>query len=265
VTPDSSAQRSGAVRLSPITLGTMRLNNAGGAEAAAGILSHAFGIGISSLHCSAEYETFGLLTEAWRIARASAPADIAFIAKVASPHFGEDRFSAAATRAKIDSYLMALGLEHLDVVQWLLRHDLKQEQTRIRIMAESAEEVAALAEDLKREGKIGMLVSFPYTPAVAAAALETAGIDGLALYVNPLEHEMDALLSGAEAAGKMVIALRPFAAGRTFSETNQSAGDAIAYALAQPAVVTTVASASSRAHLDAFRPWLGEAGFRDRN
>lgn len=238
----------------------MRLDKAGDAAAAADLLAHAFGIGISTLHCSSEYPTFPLLREAWPRARGSAPGGVTFIAKVASPHFGESGFSAAALRAKIDSYLAALGLERIDVVQWLLRHDLKQEEARVRILRESAGEVAATVDALRREGKVGAFVSFPYTPAVAEEALRMDHVDGLALYVNPLEREMDAFVEAAGALGKAVIAIRPYAAGRVFAETPLGAGDAIAYVLGKPAVATAVVSASSRAHLDALRPWLAPAG-----
>jgi aryl-alcohol dehydrogenase-like predicted oxidoreductase len=246
--------------LSRICLGTMRLDSAGDADAAARILAHAFDIGITSLHCSSEYESFALLREAWTRARGAAPASLSVVAKIASPHFGEDRFSPQALRAKVDFYLGALGLERLGVVQWLLRHDLKQEDARLRILRESADALNATVEALKREGKIGAFVSFPYTAAVAAEALRMDQVDGLALYVNPLEHEMDFFLGEAERLDKPVIAIRPYAAGRLFTETRLGAADAIDYALGFPAVATAVVSASSRAHLDSLRPWLAPAG-----
>lgn len=242
--------------LSRITLGTMRLDKAGASTGAERILARAFDIGITSLHCSSEYETFPLLRECWPSARRSAPPNLAFIAKIATPHFGEDRFSAETLRAKVEFYLAELGIERLEVVQWLLRHDLKREEARLGILRDSAEQVATAVEALKREGKIGAFVSFPYTPAVAAKALELTHVDGLALYVNPLEHEMDAFLYGADRLGKAVIAIRAYAAGRLFAETKLSVGDALAYALGQPAVATAVVSASSEGHIDALRPWV---------
>jgi aryl-alcohol dehydrogenase-like predicted oxidoreductase len=245
--------------LSRICLGTMRLATAGDAAAAARIIAHAFDIGVTSLHCSSEYESFPLLREAWSSARGGAPANLSVIAKIASPHFGEDRFSAAALRAKVDFYLSALGLERLGVVQWLLRADLRQEGERLRILRESADEVGALVGALKREGKIDAFISFPYTPAVAAEALRMDHVDGLALYVNPLEQEMDRFIGEADRLGKSVVAIRPYAAGRLFAETRFTAADAIDYALGHAAVATAVVSASSRAHLDALRPWLAPA------
>lgn len=235
----------------------MRLSSAGDEAAAASLLEHAFGIGISSLHFSSEYDTYDLFTQAWRRARPAAPRDISFIAKVASPHFGEKRFSADAFRSKIEAYLSTLGIDRLDVVQWLLRYDLKDEEGRLRILSESEAEVAALLGRLKEEGKIGSCISFPYSSGIASAVLRHSYCDGLALYVNPLEHEMDAHLAEAEALGKKVVAIRPFAAGRLFAQTGLTPDEALRYVLGQPAVATTVVSVSNRAHVDVLQPWLG--------
>jgi aryl-alcohol dehydrogenase-like predicted oxidoreductase len=240
----------------------MRLAGAGDVAAAAGLIRHAASLGISSFHCSSEYESFPLFKEAWR--QAALPRrDVQIIAKVASPHFGEDRFSADAFRAKVDAYLRALAAERLDVVQWLLRFDLKQEGARLRILHDSTDELGATVEALKREGKIGSLVGFPYTSGVAEALIEAPYCDGLALYVNPIERDMDPFVHACSEAGKSVIAIRPYAAGRLFTETQLTSGDALRHVFSLPAVVTAVISASSREHLEAVRPYSGadaEAG-----
>lgn len=226
----------------------MRLDKAGDADEVARLIDHAAGLGITSLHCSSEYETFPLFREAWARRGSRAPAQV--IAKVGIPHFGEPRFSAARFREKVDFYLAELSLERIDVVQWLLRYDLSQEDARRRILDESAGEIAAVAADLKGSGKIGALVSFPYTLGVAQAVLKMDYCDGLALYVNPLEREMDPMLERAAALDKPVIAIRPFAAGRIFSETKLEPSDALDHVFGFPAVVSAVVSASSREHLD---------------
>jgi aryl-alcohol dehydrogenase-like predicted oxidoreductase len=231
----------------------MRLSRAGDGAAAAALLQHANEIGITTFHCSSEYETFPLFRQAWRQAEVRGAK---MIAKVAVPHFGEDRFSVAAFRDKIDFYLDALALERLDVVQWLLRYDLKQEEARLRILNEAAAEIAGVVEDLKHEGKIGSCVGFPYTPQVADALLEADYCDGLAVYVNPLEREMDQYVEAAAERHKVVIAIRPFAAGRLFAETRLTAQDALEHVFRFPAVATAVVSASSKEHLDALRPHL---------
>jgi len=235
----------------------MRLSKAGDAAAATDLLHDALEMGISSFHCSSEYETFPLFREAWGLVPNRNHATM--IAKVAVPHFGEDRFSAAAFRQKVDFYLGALSLERLDIVQWLLRYDLKQEEARLRILQEARDEISGVVEELKREGKIGGCVGFPYTAPIAEVLLDEDYCDGLALYVNPLEREMDRFVEAAASKGKAVIAIRPFAAGRLFTESALSADDALTHVFQFPAVVTAVVSASSRQHLDALRPYLNRA------
>jgi aryl-alcohol dehydrogenase-like predicted oxidoreductase len=235
----------------------MRLDKAGDVAAAARILDHALELGITSFHCSSEYETFPLFREAWGRRRKRIPT--AVIAKVAVPHFGESRFSASLFREKIDFYLDALSLERLDVVQWLLRYDLKQEDARRRILAESAEEVSALIADLRKSGKIGALVSFPYTAGVAEAVLQMDFCDGLAVYVNPLEREMDLMLDIASSLGKAAVAIRPYAAGRVFTEAKLEPSDALDHVFSYPAVVSAVVSASSTEHLDVLGRYASSA------
>jgi aryl-alcohol dehydrogenase-like predicted oxidoreductase len=226
----------------------MRLDKAGDVAGAARILDHALELGITSFHCSSEYETFPLFREAWARRRNRASAQV--IAKLAVPHFGESGFCAARFREKVDSYLNALSLERIDVVQWLLRYDLKQESARRRILAESADEISAVVADLRKSGKIGALVSFPYTAGVAEAVLRMDFCDGLAVYVNPLEREMDPVLETAASLGKAAIAIRPYAAGRVFSEAKLEPSDALDHVFSFPAVVSAVVSASSKEHLE---------------
>lgn len=238
----------GGAHLSRFCLGTMRLNGAGDVAGAARIIDHALELGITSFHCSSEYETFPLFEQAWSRRQNRAAGSV--IAKVGVPHFGEPRFCARTFREKVDSYLKSLSLERLEVVQWLLRYELREETARQRILAESEEEISALVADLKRSGKIAALVSFPYTQGIAEAVLQMDFCDGLAVYVNPLEREMDAVIQSAAPLGKGVVAIRPYAAGRIFSETELAPSDALDHVFSFPAIVSAVVSASSTEHLD---------------
>lgn len=249
-------QATTTLALSRLALGTMRLSRAGDAAAASALIDQAADAGLTSLHCSSEYDTFPLFAEAWKRRSAEARRRSTLMAKVAAPHFGEDSFSAATVRAKIDFYLQILEVERLDVVQWLLRYDLKQEDARIRIFEEAEEEGAAAAAELKRAGKIGSFISFPYTTGIGERAIRADFCDGLALYVNPLEREMDPLIASAAEHGKPIVAIRPFAAGRLFSETELGAEDAFAHVFGFPAVVSAVVSVSCPEHLDALRPFV---------
>lgn len=241
--------------VSRITFGTMRLDGAGDGDDVAHLLSLARDMGISSFHCSAEYDSYLSFVAAW--ARAGlAQRGTSLIAKLASPHFGEDRFSASDVRTKIERYLRDLNVDRLDVVQWLLRHDISQESARMRILLDSADEIARLVEDLKAEGKITALVGFPYTRPIAERLLTFSWCDGLALYVNPLERDMDTVVEACAHAGKPVVAIRPYAAGRVFAETELTAEQALDHVFGKAAVATAVASSSSERHLAMIASYL---------
>lgn len=240
-------------RLSRVAFGTMRLGKAGGVDEAAALIDHARAIGVTSVHCSSEYDSFALFTDAWRACGSALDATV--IAKVAAPHYGEDRFDVAAFRVKVEAYLSTLGIEQV-VVQWLLRYDLKQEDARLRILHDGATEIAGVVAAMKAEGKIAGFVGFPYTMPIADVLADADWCDGLALYVNPLEHDTDVAIDACARAGKPVIAIRPYAAGRVFAETDMTAEAALEHVFAYAPVVTAVVSASSRAHLDALRPQL---------
>jgi aryl-alcohol dehydrogenase-like predicted oxidoreductase len=242
------------LKLSRICFGTMRLPDRSPAEVAE-LIEHALALGIDTFHCSTEYATFPLLQEAWSLLR-SRSAGVKLIGKVGVPHFGEDRFSKAALVAKVDTYLSALRTDHLHVLQWLLRYDLKQEEARLRILEESREEVAEVVAELKQAGKISAFVGFPYTIPVAERLLGSHHCDGLAVYVNPLEHEMDDLVTAAAAVHKGVLAIRPFAAGKFLETPGSTADQALAHVFGFPAVQTAIVSASSRQHLDELSRWV---------
>jgi aryl-alcohol dehydrogenase-like predicted oxidoreductase len=238
------------VALSPITLGTMRLDRA---EDQAGLLAHAFQLGITSLHCSSEYETYSAFCDAFREVRSGSRDDLAVIAKVAAPHFGENRFSPAQFRGKVHYYLDTLGIDRLDVVQWLLRYDLAQEEARGRIFDEAASELTNVISDLKAEGLIGACVGFPYSREIARRLVGAEFIDGLAVYVNALEHEMDDFVAAAAVSAKSTVAIRPFCAGAVFADAGLSYCEALDYVFGLPGIATTIVSASSPTHLEQLR------------
>lgn len=235
--------------LSRLAFGTMRLDRVGDVGSATHLVEEALDLGVTTFHVSVEYGAWPMFVEAWRGVSPTARANAQIIAKIGVPHFGEARFDPAAFVAKVDAYRAALVVERLDVVQWLLRHDLKQEPGRTAIFDRDACLIGETVRGLQRVGAIGALVSFPYTRGIAERALAVDWCDGLALYCNPLELEMADLFDRAAAAEKSVIAIRPFAAGRLFTETTLAAGDAIRLPLSHPAVVTVVASTSASARL----------------
>lgn len=228
----------------------MRLHSLGDATRVANLIRHALDGGVTTFHVSSEYESWPVFVEAWRTVGADrdlSPARI--MAKVAAPHFGASVFNPEDFTRRLDIYRKALGLDRIDVAQWLLRHDLKDEPGRLDIFRRDADLIETTSASLKSRGAIGGLVSFPYTEGVARLAIAADWCDGLAMYVNPLETGLEPLLASAADKPLGVIAIRPFAAGRVFSESGLGPQEALQYAFSRPGVRSVVASASSPSHL----------------
>ena len=245
----NAAQRRASVAgisLSPLTFGSMRVDRMGDADAVARLIAQTLDLGVTTFHVSSEYATWPLFQDAWRKARPD-PVTTRIIAKVGVPHFGEARFDPQTFADKIDLYRDALHVDRIDVVQWLLRHDLKDEPARLAIFDDQSTDIANCVAGLKASETIGAMVSFPYTRGIAERALDHDACDGLAVYCNPLELEMTDLFDEAAERDKAVVAIRPFASGRLFSATTFTARDALAVSLSHPAVATVVASVSSSA------------------
>lgn len=236
-------------RLSPLTFGTMRLNRAGSSEQVAHLIRKALEMGVTSFHVSREYATWPLFVDAWSRVRPAKLQDIQIIAKIGAPHFKENRFDPLMFQDGVDEYRRDLRVDHLDVVQWLLRYDLNHERGRQEIFDRDADLISEATRAMRDVGTIGGLMSFPYTRAIAERALKSPWCDGLTLYCNPLELDMVDLFDEAGRRGKKIVAIRPFAAGRLFDETSMSVRDAVQFPLSHPAVSTVIVSNSSVARL----------------
>jgi aryl-alcohol dehydrogenase-like predicted oxidoreductase len=182
--------------------------------------------------------------------------------KLADPHFGEAGFEARRFEARLDAYLAQLGVERIDVVQWMWRGDLKDEPGRLAGFARERGAIRAAFEDLRARGKLGAVAPFPYTAAFADGVIGDEGGEGeagplcggIAVYLNPLEQELLPQVRAAARAGMATVAIRPLAAGRALERIPAAA--CVYGVLAEPGVATAVVTYSSLAHLDALQGGL---------
>lgn len=258
----------GAARVSPLAFGSMRIHERALDDAAwEALLREAHERGVTTLHSSSEYESYprfcGLVARLGGL-------PVQHVVKLADPHFGEAGFDAARLEARLDAYLAQLGADRIDVVQWMWRGDLKDEPGRLAAFARELPAIRAAFEALRASGKLGVVAPFPYTAAFAdlviAGGEGGAGAplcEGLAVYLNPVEHELLPQIRAAARAGMGVVAIRPLAAGRALAAAGADSAAAGAPAasvptaaacirevLAEPGVATAVVTFSSRAHLD---------------
>lgn len=248
------------VELSALSFGSMRLRAERSDRQHLELLLHLVDRGVTTFHSSSEYETFPRFTSLLReLQRARPQARLEHVVKLAAPHFGEDRFVVADLVRRLDAYRAALSSPRIDVVQWMVRFDLQQENRRLQILQESAAELGDAVACLREQGWIGAFACFPYTQGFAQAVLAQPWCDGLVDYLNLHERERVALLPELQRAGQGLVALRPLLAGELIGRASPAA--ALRFPLLHPAVASEVLSIGSIAHaevafaaLDELRP-----------
>lgn len=212
-----------AIDLSEICFGTMRFAPPDApeevAEAGRRALSAAIEAGVNVLHSSEQYGTFDALSAF--LASHPKRGELHHIVKVHAPEYEEDRFDAAGLREEIERLLRTLHTDRLAVVQHLQRgpataaeaYNETGDARRIPLLPQVTEPLMELADELKREGKIGELACFPHTMPFAEAALRDADFDGMVHFFGPLETEMAPLFDELERRRMSFIPIRPLLQG----------------------------------------------------
>jgi aryl-alcohol dehydrogenase-like predicted oxidoreductase len=240
-------RRLGSVQLSPITFGSMRLHERELDDTAWDrLLRASIEHGVTTFHSSTEYDSHPRFCKL--MGGLGRRTDLQHIVKLADPHFGEAAFDRARVATRLDAYLQQLGVERIDVVQWMWRGDLKQEPDRLAGFVRQRDELRDAFDELRRAGKLGVVSPFPYTAAFADHVIEAGTYAGLAVYLNQLEREYLPQIRAAAAAGMGVVALRPLAAGKAVTN-GTGAASGVRSVLGEPGVVTAVVSYSSHDHL----------------
>lgn len=253
--------RSG-VELSAFCFGTMRLLPPRfDLASATALVLDLFDRGVTSFHVSQEYESYALACAALKALRRARPdAVIQIVSKIPVPHFSEDRFDPARAVALIEADRLALGVERIDVVQWMVRHTPNDDAPRLAILARDGGAARDTWEQLKADGRIGALAVFPYSDALLQASLALPWVDGLVTYLNPLELDAAPYLDRLATEGRGFMAIRPLLAGKAADDApfwtdldiapRDRPAFAIAFSLMHPAVAGTILTASSPDHLD---------------
>lgn len=209
--------------VSELCFGTMRYAAKSGipdehSSAGARALEEAIERGVNFIHSSYEYQTRWLTGEVLK--NHPKRNELHHIIKVNVPDWEEPRFDARKFRTQVETALQELGAERIAVVQHLQRGTARSDITtesadihRLEQFEEVTSELGEVVERLQEEGKMGVVLSFPYTVAYARRALEAPVYSGLVAYFNPLETEMYPLLDRLEELNKDFISIRPLAGG----------------------------------------------------
>lgn len=208
------------IDLSPITFGSMRLDpHRIGLDTAVKMLTRMAERGLTTFHSSHEYESYPFFCEVMQaFSRVKPSATVLHICKIAVPHFDDATFTGSRLSTLVEEQLRALGTERIDIVQWLVRHQPNEDEPRLAILTECQQALSLTWERLHREGKVGVLTSFPYSVPFAREVLKLPLCKGLVTYLNALELDMVPFLEAMEKAGQGYIAIRPFHAGLITTE-----------------------------------------------
>lgn len=232
--------------VSQICYGAMRLQAEVDGRSAADHLCRLHDAGIDTIHSSHEYPTDAVFLDALRTA-AGTGRTFAHIVKLAEPSFDDHLFDAARLEAAVDRRLTDLEVERLDCIQWMIRTPTPEDDSAtVGALAEGRERIAETIAALRDGGKIGSVALFPYTAAVAEAAIKGGTVTNIAVYLNQIENRYTDLVDRCEA----VVAIRPLAGGSLTEEGPAAVADALRYPLLHPAVATTIVSVNAATHLE---------------
>ncbi len=241
--------------LSRVCFGTMRMTDLAkdaDGPGAAEFLTQLHELGIDSHHSSWEYDSDLHYLAALKKA-AGWGYQFKHVVKLAEPSWDDLEFSPQRFQSKIRDECQRLGVEHLDVVQWLIRtKDPEDEAVCLALLERDAGLIQDTFNTMIEEGLIGAVVGFPYRPRigqrlVAAQPGSPPLVDGLSIYLNDLEPDPADLEATALSTACPILAIRPFAGGQIPGEQRQGSFDRV---VANPQVVSVIVSLSDieRAH-----------------
>ena len=203
--------------VSVICLGPMRAaarepGNDGKSQAGERALREALDAGVNFIHSSYEYGTRWMMGPVLK--EYARRADLHHVIKVPVPDFkDEGRFDAGKFRLRIEEALRELHAERISVLQWMWRSDPNSDELRVPMLGGILDDVREVFEAMRQEGKVGYLMTFPYTVGCAQAAVDTGAFAGLIAYYNLVEMEMADLFDDLQERGMGFIAIRPLYQG----------------------------------------------------
>ena len=194
-------------------------------------LRKALDAGVNFIHSSYEYGT------RWMMARVLADhprrSELHHVIKVPVPDFKDgDRFHPGTFRLRVEEALADLHTDRIDVLQWMWRSDPNDDERRVPLLRRIIDDVCETFEKMRDEGKVGYLMTFPYTVGCGAAAIETGRFAGLIAYYNLVETEMADLFGTLAQRDMGFLCIRPLYQGiltdRRANRNSLQAGDRFA-------------------------------------
>ncbi|MDG5788943.1 aldo/keto reductase [Evansella sp. AB-P1] len=202
--------------LSEITFGPMRFETE--EKNGKNALDQAIDLGVNTIHSSYEYKTIDLLGSCLK--EHPKRHELNHIIKVSTPEFDQPKFDKQLFRKRIEDALRTLHTDRIDVVQHLQRGVSQKavfhkegNAKRITMFPEVLEEMLDIFDDMKKEGKVGYLASFPMTTEYGAVAINSKKFDALVGYYNAIETDFEQFFPALEEEKMGFIAIRPLLRG----------------------------------------------------
>ena len=175
-------------------------------------LRAAIDAGVNFIHSSYEYGTRWMLDRVLK--DHPKRSSLHHVIKVPVPDFKDgDRFDASKFRLRVEEALTDLHTDRIDILQWMWRSDPNSDERRVPLLSRIIDEVAETFSRMKKEGKVGYLMTFPYTVACAEAAIDTGAFSGLIAYYNLAEMEMADLFQKLTDRDMGFLCIRPLYQG----------------------------------------------------
>lgn len=170
--------------------------------------------GINFIHSSYEYR-LGSMTMMGEVLKGHPKRlDVHHVVKVPAPDFEDkDTFTEARFRQRVEEALRMFHAERISVLQYMWRSEPNTDERRVPMLPKIIDQVMAVYEKMRAEGKVGALMNFPYTVPAGRAALATGKFRGLIDYCNPMNVDMFELFPEMERRGMAFLAIRPFYEG----------------------------------------------------
>ena len=168
--------------------------------------------GVNFIHSSFEYKTRWMMSNVLK----DHPKrhDLIHVIKVPVPDFKDgDTFDPAKFRLRVEEALTELHTDRIAVLQWMWRSAPNNDERRVPMLPGIMDDVCEIFDRMRDEGKVGHLMSFPYTVASTQAAIDTGKFDGMIAYYNPIEMEMADLFDQMDKRDMGFLCIRPLYQG----------------------------------------------------
>lgn len=176
--------------------------------------SAALEAGMNFVHSSYEYRRGSMAMMGSVLRDHPKRHDIHHVIKVPVPDFEDGgTFSETKFRTRIEDALRLFGAERISVLQWMWRSTPNEDAKRLPMFPIIIDDVTAAFEKMRDAGKVGHLMTFPYTIGAARAAMDANRFEGLVGYYNLLTLELADIFAELEQRGQSFIALRPLYEG----------------------------------------------------